>query len=68
MAEAEVAEAEAGWGWDGNFSWIELSGFVWFLVIWQDPANWPTHPPNHPPIGGMYQQIINLQTELNYLD
>ena len=20
MAEAEVAEAEAGWGWDGNFS------------------------------------------------
>ena len=20
MADAEVAEAEAGWGWDGNFS------------------------------------------------
>ena len=21
LAEAEVAEAEAGWGWDGNFSY-----------------------------------------------
>ena len=24
MAEAEVAEAEAGWGWDGNFSYKKL--------------------------------------------
>ena len=27
MAEAEVAEAEAGWGWDGNFSYRELGRY-----------------------------------------
>ena len=34
MAEAEVAEAEAGWGWDGNFRnreavWACYTGFNW---------------------------------------
>ena len=28
----------------------------------------PIDPPNHPPMGGVCLQIINLQTELNYLD
>ena len=25
MAEAEVAEAEADWGWDGNFSYLSFT-------------------------------------------
>ena len=47
------------------------STFLKFLVIWPDPTYWPTHPPNHPhthPWVGLSLQIINLQTELNYLD
>ena len=33
-----------------------------------DPMNWTNELPNHPPMGGVSLQIINLQTELNYLD
>ena len=47
------------------------SRFIWYLVIWPDPTHWPTDPPNHPhthPWVGVSLQIINLQTELNYLD
>ena len=38
-------------------NWIILISFriIEFLVIWHDPTHWPT-------------QIINLQTEVNYLD
>ena len=34
-------------------------------MISPDP---PIDPPNHPPMGGVSLQIINLQTELNYFD
>ena len=47
------------------------SRFIQLLVIWPDPTHWPTDPPNHPhthPWVGVSLQIINLQTELNYLD
>ena len=47
------------------------SRFIWYLVIWPNPTHWPTetpiHPPTHPWVG-VSLQIINLQTELNYLD
>ena len=39
MAEAEVAEAEAGWGWDGNFSYIKepivsgRHGKAWLILV-----------------------------------
>ena len=44
-----------------------------FLVIWPDATHWPTHPSNEPPTHthpwvGVSLQIINCQTELNYLD
>ena len=45
--------------------------FIQLLVIWLDPTHWSTDPPNHPhthPWVGVSLQIINLQTELNYLD
>ena len=32
------------------------------------PTHWSTDPPTHPNMGGGDLQIINLQTELNYLD
>ena len=47
------------------------SRFIQLLVIWPDPTHWPTDPPNHPhthPWVGVCLQIINLQTELNYVD
>ena len=42
-------------------------------MTWPHPlTHWPTQPPTHPPMGGWVSgvslQIINLQTELNYLD
>ena len=51
-------------------NWIILirSRFIKFLVIWPDPTHWPlTHSTTHPWVG-VSLQIINLQTELNYLD
>ena len=70
-----------GWvcGWGCHYksqifkqNWIIsiMSRLIKFLVIWPDPTHWPTHPPNHPhhPWVGVSLQIINLQTELNYLD
>ena len=65
-----------GWGVSTNQifkqNWIR-SRLIKFLVIWPDPTHWPTHPPNHPHTHthlwvGVSLQIINLQTELNYLD
>ena len=52
------------------------SSFIQLLVIWPDPIDWPTDPPNQPHIhpwvggwvGGVSLQIINFQTELNYVD
>ena len=51
------------------------SRFIQLLVIWPNPTNWPTDPPldppNHPhthPWVGVSLQIIDLRTELNYLD
>ena len=43
------------------------SRFIQLLVIWPDQTHWPTQPPTltH---GWECLQIINLQTELNYLD
>ena len=37
MAEAEVAEAEAGWGWDGNFSLVKDEKVMvsMFLLFWE---------------------------------
>ena len=48
-----------------------MSRFIQFLAIWPDPTHWPTHLTTHPhthPWVGVSLQIINLQTELNYLD
>ena len=35
-------------------NWILLISFriIEFLVIWDGPTLWPTHPPTHPSIGG----------------
>ena len=47
------------------------SRLIKFLVIRPDPTHWPTHPTTHlhtHPWVGVSLQIINLQTELNYLD
>ena len=41
-----------------------MSRIIKLLVIWPDP---PIDPPNHPWVG-VSLQIINLQTELNYLN
>ena len=50
-----------------------MSRFIQLLVIWPDPTHWPIDVPIHPhththPWVGVSLQIINLQTELNYLD
>ena len=38
-------------------------------MTWPHPlTHWPTQPPTNPPMDGVSLQIINLQTELNYLD
>ena len=39
--------------------------FIKLFVIWPDP---PIDLPTHPPMGRVSLQIINLQTELNYLE
>ena len=50
------------------------SRFIRYLAIWPDPIHWPTEPPIHTTIHapthgwGCLFEIINLQTELNYLD
>ena len=37
------------------------------FVIWHDPSHQPNHPYTHPTVR-VSQQIINVQTEVNYLD
>ena len=59
--------------WIFKQNWIISirSRFIQLLVIWLDPTHWPTDPPNHPhthPWVGVSQQMIYLETELNYFD
>ena len=59
------------WGQNSILNISIRSRFIQLLVIWPNPTHWPTDPPNHPlthPWVGVSLQILNLQTELNYLE
>ena len=52
--------------------WVKIYSIVSHLTLPHSLTHWPTQAPTPPPMGevwvGVSLQIINLQTELNYLD